>query len=87
MAIADIEANTHKVRKGPPCTVCEAISVIPEPEAQALVRLLSNQRLPYSVLEADLRSDGSLAEFGFDISAGTLSRHARGRCEARTKLR
>ena len=81
MGIADLVISAEKVRKGPPCTVCEALKRIEPEDAEALVRLLSDPDVRYSEL-----SD-ALAGEGLDLSAGTLSRHARGRCEARTKLR
>jgi hypothetical protein len=84
MGIADLAVSLEKVRKGPPCTVCEAVKRLehdkPE-DAAALVRLLSDPLVRYSELSE------ALAGEGLDLSAGTLSRHARGRCEARTKLR
>jgi len=81
MGIADLVISAEKVRKGPPCTVCEALKRIEPEDAEALIRLLSDPDVRYSEL-----SD-ALAGEGLDLSAGTLSRHARGRCEARTKLR
>lgn len=81
MGIADLVITADKVRKGPPCTVCEALKSLPTEDAAALTRLLSDPLVRYSEL-----SD-ALAGEGLDLSAGTLSRHARGRCEARTKLR
>lgn len=81
MAISDLlnRAQT-KIVKGPPCTVCALLADLPEPEAAALRALLSS-RIPYSEL-----SKGLLEE-GVDITPGTLSRHARGLCEARERLR
>jgi hypothetical protein len=81
MGIADLVVSTEKVRKGPPCSVCEALNRLPEDEAAALVRLLSDPAVRYTELSA------ALAGEGLDLADGTLSRHARGRCEARTKLR
>jgi hypothetical protein len=81
MGIADLVVSTSKVRKGPPCSVCEALGRLPEDEQAALLRLLSDHTVRYTELSA------ALAGEGLDMSAGTLSRHARGRCEARTKLR
>ena len=81
MGIADLVVSTEKVRKGPPCTVCEALKRLDTDDAAALTRLLSDPDVRYSEL-----SD-ALAREHLDLSAGTLSRHARGRCEARTKLR
>jgi hypothetical protein len=63
--------------------VCEALGRLPEDEQAALLRLLSDRGVRYTELSASLAQP----EIGLDLSAGTLSRHARGRCEARTKLR
>ena len=81
MGIADLVVSAEKVRKGPPCTVCEKMGTLPAEEAAALTRLLSDPGVRYTELST------ALAGEGIDLSAGTLSRHARGRCEAREKLR
>lgn len=81
MAISDLVVSSEKVRKGPPCTVCEAIERLPEKDSAALVRLLSDPTVRYTELSS------ALAGEGLDLGASTLSRHSRGRCEARTKLR
>lgn len=84
MGIADLVVSAEKVRRGPPCTVCEALKrlEVEKPEdAAALIRLLSDRGVRYTELSA------ALAGEGLELSDGTLSRHARGRCEARTKLR
>jgi hypothetical protein len=81
MGIADLVVSTSKVRKGPPCSVCALLKSLPEKESAALLRLLSDVDVRYSELSA------ALATEGHDFAEGTLSRHARGRCEARTKLR
>lgn len=82
MAIADIVHRVpSKVSKGPTCSTCAALADLPEQEAAALLALLSMPRLPYTIISDELRAEG------IDISYGALSRHARGVCEARTKLR
>ena len=81
MGIADLVVTTAKVRKGPPCSVCEALDRLSEDDGAALTRLLSDPAVRYTELSSALMGEG------LDLSAGTLSRHARGRCEARTKLR
>ena len=81
MGIADLVISTEKVRKGPPCTVCALLKSLPPEESAALLRLLSDPDVRYSELEASLRGEG------FDLADSTLSRHARGKCEARVKLR
>ena len=81
MGIADLVVTNAKVRRGPPCTVCEALTRLSDDDCAALTRLLSDPAVRYTELSA------ALAGESLDLSAGTLSRHARGRCEARTKLR
>jgi DNA invertase Pin-like site-specific DNA recombinase len=84
MGIADLIVTNDKPVKGPTCTVCVELDRLererPE-DAAALLRLLSDRDVRYAAL-----SD-ALATEGLDLAAGTLSRHARGRCEAKTKLR
>jgi hypothetical protein len=84
MAIVDIEAATGKVRKGPPCEVCEALSTLPESESAALRGLLADPTVRYSALSEALLND---PDSSLDINAFTLSRHARGKCAARERLR
>ena len=85
MAIADFTPETApKLRKGPPCTVCEALATLPPSEAEALNRHLRNPRYRYSLLSEDLAKD---KDNPLEITANTLARHARGKCGARTKMR
>ena len=82
MAIRDLLDQTQpKIRKGPPCTVCSLLSALPDDEATALRRLLSDRSIRYSTLADALRGEGH------DFSGYTLSRHARGLCEGREALR
>ena len=81
MGIADLVVSAEKARKGPPCTACESIKSLSDEDAAALTRLLSDPTVRYTELSE------ALAREGLVLAAGTLSRHARGRCEARQKLR
>lgn len=82
MAISDLTATTPSAAiKGPTCTVCQQIASLPDVEAEALVALLSNPTWRYQEL-----SDALDAE-GINLAPNSLSRHARGRCAARVKLR
>lgn len=82
MAISDLpEAPTTLNMPGPACTVCRVLADLPDTEATALAALLSNNAWRYQEL-----SDALAAE-GHDLPAQALSRHARGRCAARVKLR
>ena len=80
MAIRDITEQT-KIRKGPPCTVCEKLTTLPDVEAAALVTLLSDPTWRYRALSDEL------AKEGHELAPFVLSRHAKGQCAARVKLR
>lgn len=82
MAISDIAlTQPTSAIKGPSCSVCQQLGTLPESEAEALLGLLKNPRWRYQEL-----SD-ALAKEGIDIASYSLSRHARGQCLARNKLR
>lgn len=82
MAIADLSAaGAPEATKGPPCTVCGLLADLPDAEAAALRKLLSDPLWRYSAL-----SDALAAE-GHKVAAHTLARHARGQCSAGDKLR
>lgn len=82
MAISDLPKTVPAgFVRGPTCIVCSALGSLPPKEATALRALLSDPAWRYQEL-----SD-RLADEGLDLSAGTLSWHARGRCAAREKLR
>lgn len=80
MAIRDITEQT-KIRKGPPCSVCETLGRLPAEEATALRALLTDPTWRYTKLSDELRSEG------VDLEPFVLSRHARGKCAARERLR
>ena len=80
VAIRDITEQT-KTRKGPPCTVCETLDTLPQDEATALTTLLADPTWRYRALSDELRGEG------IDLAPFVLSRHAKGQCAARTKLR
>ncbi|WP_332645063.1 hypothetical protein [Aeromicrobium sp.] len=84
MAISDIREQVTTVRKGPPCEVCGALSTLPEGEADALRALLADPTVRYSTLSEALLAD---EDTKLDINEYTLSRHARGKCAARERLR
>lgn len=82
MAISEIQTRTTgKLRKGPPCSVCQLLDQLNGPEAQALTDLLSDPTVRYSWLSRELATEGH------DLGAYVLARHARGDCAAGTKLR
>lgn len=83
MAIADLQAETDKA-PWRTCAVCHALATIPPSEAKALNALLANKKMRYTELSDKLAKD---TDTPLVIDADTLSRHARGRCQARQKLR
>lgn len=80
MAIADITEQA-KVRKGPPCSVCEVLADLPDTEAAALRSLLADKTWRYTALSDELHREG------VELAPFVLSRHAKGGCAAREKLR
>lgn len=85
MALSDIITNPRsELVKGPPCAVCEALAHLSEADAAALRTLLGNPSWRYQELSDALAAD---EDTPLSISANTLSRHARGHCAAREKLR
>lgn len=85
MAIADIRnREITKVRKGPPCEVCEFIASLDDDNAAAMVALLSDRTVRYTTISEQLLIDPDTPA---DLSDKSLSRHARGICLARKKLR
>jgi hypothetical protein len=83
MAIRDlIDRQQPKVRKGPPCETCSLLGRLSKDDADSLIRLLSNPDVRYKQLAADLKN-----EEGIEISDSSLGRHARGDCDAHTRLR
>lgn len=82
MAIADIAStDVPALIKGPSCTVCMLLAELPADEAQALRALLADTRWRYSALSEALKAEGH------HLAAHALSRHGRGQCSAKTKLR
>lgn len=83
MAIANLSPS-DKTRKGPQCEVCKTLARLAPAEAKALTAHLSNPEWRFTELSDALFEDSggklSLPEY-------SLSRHARGQCSARTKLR
>lgn len=84
MALADLAA---KLATEPlpwrTCQVCHALATIPKGEADALRDLLRSKRR-YSEIVRDIADD---PDTPLDLTADALSRHARGHCEAKERLR
>ena len=81
MAISDIAAKRDTSRPTAGCTACGLLAELPDAESAVLVDLLSDPRIRYNWLADELAAEGH------PIDWQALSRHARGRCAAKTKLR
>lgn len=84
MAISNLRDTVKPARKGPPCEVCKFISTLSEQDAAELRALLSDEEIRYSDISSGLRDD---LDTPADLPAISLSRHARGNCSARERLR
>ena len=80
MAISDIAVPISR-KPGPPCAVCGQLKSLPQAEATALRGLLADTTWRYTELSDELEREG------VNLSPFMLSWHARGKCEAREKLR
>jgi len=80
MAIGSL-TNPGASPKGERCDVCKALDELDAAEADALIRLLADPTWQYTRLSEALKGEG------LQLGPHTLSRHARGRCLAGTKLR
>lgn len=81
MAISDIASKRADSRPTAGCAACALVNDLPDDEAAVLVDLLSDPRIRYNWLADEL------ADEGHPVDWQALSRHARGRCAAKTKLR
>lgn len=84
MALADIAAKAQ----GSPtphqtCATCHALATLPKSEAKHLRDLLANPKVRYRELADALAADAESPTIPWEA----LSRHARGHCSARERLR
>lgn len=85
MAISDIAARASTAAEEAPwrtCQVCHALATLPKAESDALRELLAGKKR-YSELEQELQDDPDAP----NLQRHALSRHARGTCDARERLR
>lgn len=92
MALTNIaKAPAPRVDKGPSCTVCQALEVMPKAEATALLDLLSNPAWSFKAIAEAIREDPDphpdVPAWVREIGAQTLGRHATAGCNARLRLR
>lgn len=79
MGIAQLQPS--KPKKGPTCEVCVVLERLPDDEATALRGHLANPQWRYTALSE------ALATQGLELPGFSLSRHARGQCGAKDRLR
>jgi hypothetical protein len=85
VAISDLaNLEPSPARKGPSCTVCQALEQIDPDEAAGLRSLLANPRWRYSEIADRIAAD---PDTPLEIPHQTLARHAKGHCAARERLR
>ncbi len=66
------------------CAVCHALATIPPDEAAGFRALMGNKALRYNEVEQIIAAD---PDTPLVIPWATISRHARGGCDARERLR
>lgn len=84
MALANL---AKKIEDGVPwrtCAVCHALATIPDAEAEGFRALMRNKGLRYTEIAEMIAAD---EDTPLVIPADTISRHARGHCDARERLR
>jgi hypothetical protein len=83
MSIANALNNAPRNdnRRGPSCDVCAVLATADPPDAEALRAALTNPQMRYTVIAE------ALAATDTPLSSSSLSRHARGRCLAKERLR
>ena len=82
MPLSDIDARrAESAATWQTCATCALLHALPDKEAAVLVDLLSDVTVRYSWLADELHREGHAIDWQ------ALSRHARGRCAAKAKLR
>lgn len=83
MALSDLAADNETSIPWRTCQVCHALATIPAPEAEGLRTLLRGDKR-YTWISDKIAAD---PDTPLQLHPDSLSRHARGRCEAKEKLR
>lgn len=84
MAITDLAKAVEQNVPWRTCAACHALGELPPKEAAALRSLLANPAIRYTELSQALAAD---QDYPLRIKSETLSRHARGGCDADERLR
>ena len=87
MALANLAQSPSVSKRGPDCTVCQALKTLDPKDAELLLGALKDPQWRYSAIAAHLADDETLPDWVRGINGGTLAKHSRGDCAARTKLR
>lgn len=82
MALADLENRRNTPWQT--CETCHALANLPKDKAKRLRALLANELVRYAELETELATD---PDWQVRIPREALSRHARGICKAKERLR
>ena len=83
MALSQKADAVMTVKRGPTCTVCVALQLLPKDDAAVLTGWLTDPNVPYTKISEQTEDDDDTPTLG----ASELSRHARGRCSAGVRLR
>ena len=83
MALADVASNLDTDVPWRTCTACHALAGMTDADATVLRGLLANRNVKFSELATALEDDPDSPT----IDRQALSRHARGQCSARERLR
>lgn len=71
------------VKKGPTCSVCTTLAALPKEDAAVLIGWLKNPAYAFTVIAQQTADDPDTPT----LRPETLSRHARGQCDAGVRLR
>lgn len=86
MAISDLSARLNPATPWQTCGTCDFLEYLAPAEADELRALLANKHARYSEIADGLANDPDYAHRPTP-DRQSLSRHARGQCSAREKLR
>lgn len=81
MALSKLTINT--VSRGPQCTVCMALTTLPEVDAAQLTTWLADPAVPFSIIARTTRDDADTPS----LNQSAIARHARGQCAAGVTVR
>ena len=87
MALSNLDQEPSAAKKGPDCTVCQALAALPDNQAELIRAALSNPRWRYTEIAAEVASDETVPDWVRAIHHQTYRRHAKGDCAARERLR